>query len=186
MTNSAQVILGPAAAQTVTYGAVGVQTILKMAAVPTAAPFVITDSGDAAKLTVSTGGVVTAKSFVNASQSISLTGGITTFGLNGSGVVLLTQTSGVNTIATIAGCDSGDVGQGQKVMFVTVDWVADSLTFSDTAVGGAADTMVLNGTAGHWAPTGADSSNGSSITLLCTTISATKVWVEVGRSVNTN
>ena len=32
VTNAAQVVLGPAASQTVTYGAAGVQTILKMAA----------------------------------------------------------------------------------------------------------------------------------------------------------
>ena len=132
---------------------------------------------------------VTAKGFVNAVQSVSL-GGVSTFGADGSGVVLLTQAAGSNPIATITGCDSGAVGQGQMVTFVAVEWAAGTLTFLDTTVGTAlADTMVLNGDSITWAPSADAASRGYTITLLCTTISTTgvpvgpkKLWVEIGRS----
>ncbi|HAF94780.1 MAG TPA: hypothetical protein DCG50_01845, partial [Elusimicrobia bacterium] len=127
--------------------------------------------------------------FVYTSQSVVLAAS-TTFAADGSGVVLMTF-SGTSSIATITGCSSGVVGQGQMVTFVEAAWTVGGVSFLDTLRANAAnDTMLLNGVAGIWTPIADASSLGSSITLLCTTINTAtpplitpvKLWVEVGRS----
>ena len=135
-------------------------------------------------------GVVSGKGFINASQHVDLVGApdLTTFAVDGSGVVLLNQLIGDHPIATITGCSSGVVAQGQTVTFVMAAYTTSgTLTFLDTTVGAAvADNMLLNG-AVTWAPAASPASIGSSITLLCTTVipaaAEVKLWVEVAHSI---
>ncbi|MCX5793688.1 MAG: hypothetical protein NTY45_15940, partial [Elusimicrobia bacterium] len=137
---------------------------------------------------------ITAKGYVNASQSVVLTSE-TSFAADGSGVVLLTF-SGSATIGTITGCSSGVVGQGQAVTFVVAAWTVGGVSFTDTLTESAAnDTMLLNTTAGIWTPNaGSGLALGSTITLMCTTINKAtpaapnfvKLWVEIGRSKTTD
>jgi hypothetical protein len=125
----------------------------------------------------------------NASQSVVLTNQ-TSFAADGSGVVLLTF-SGTTNVATITGCSSGAVGQGQTVTFVEAAWTVGGVSFVDTLRANAADdTMLLNGVAGIWTPIADTTSIGSAITLMCTTINIAtpplitpvKLWIEIGRS----
>lgn len=126
---------------------------------------------------------ITAKGFANLSQSIVL-GSVTTFAANGSGVVLMTF-NGTGSVATISGCGSGAVGQGQRVTFVVSAWLTGGISFADTAPASAApDTLLLDGAAGTWTPDASAVSLGSAITLLCTTVNTHKLWVEVGRSIS--
>lgn len=112
-------------------------------------------------------------------QQVSLSGTATTFAADGSGIVLITQTSDTNNISTIAGCDSGVVAQGQQVLFVVTDYIAGSGSFVDTAAGSAvADNLIL-GTGFSMFDANRE---GSAITLLCTTINSVKAWVEVSAS----
>ena len=126
---------------------------------------------------------ITAKGFANLSQPIVL-GSVTTFAADGSGVVLMTF-NGTGSIATITGCSSGAVGQGQRVTFVVSAWTVGGISFADTAPASAApDTLLLDGAAGTWTPDASAVSLGSTITLLCTTVNTHKLWVEIGRSIS--
>ena len=133
---------------------------------------------------------ITAKGYASASQHVDLIGAadLTTFAADGSGVVLLNQLIGDHPIATISGCDSGAVGQGQTITFVMAAYTTSgTLTFLDTTVGtSGADNLLLNG-AVTWAPSANPASIGSTITLLCTTVvpvaSPVKLWVEVAHTI---
>jgi hypothetical protein len=126
---------------------------------------------------------ITAKGFANMSQSIVL-GSVATFAADGSGVVLMTF-NGTGSIATITGCASGAVAQGQPVFFVVSDWLVGGISFADTAPASAApDALLLDGAAGAWTPDASAVSLGSTITLLCTTVNSNRLWVEVGRSIS--
>ncbi len=134
---------------------------------------------------------ITAKGFSNMSQSVVLNS-VTTFAADGSGVVLMTF-NGTGSVATITGCSSGDVGQGQIVVFVVSAWSVGGISFVDTIPAAAAnDTMLLNGAAGTWTPPASAAALGAAITLLCTSVNTAtppatnmvKLWVEVGRSLS--
>jgi len=134
---------------------------------------------------------ITAKGFANMSQSVVLNS-VTTFAAEGSGMVLMTF-NGTGSIATITGCSSGKVGQGQIVTFVVSAWSVGGISFVDTIPAAAAnDTMLLNGAAGTWTPPASAASLGAAITLLCTSVNTAtppatnmvKLWVEVGRSLS--
>jgi hypothetical protein len=144
------------------------------------------NSAGVAVATVTATGRISGRSFVSGVQAVDLNGGgtpLSTFSTDGSGMVLLTQTADNNAIDTISGCDSGVVAQGQQVLFLVQGYGMDSLTFNDTGVAVAgADYLVLSS---PWAIVG-DSGRGSTITLVCTTISGVKAWVETGRSVNSD
>jgi hypothetical protein len=64
---SGVVVTAPAASQTINYGAANVQTILKMASSPAAAPFDIQDNGATSVFTVGTDGVIATPSVSNGS-----------------------------------------------------------------------------------------------------------------------
>jgi len=130
---------------------------------------------------------ITAKGYASAVQYVSLNN-VSTFAADGSGVVMMTTASGTDAISTITGCNSGDVGQGQNVTFVVAAYTGGTLTFTDTTAAGITtpDAMILSGIATSFAPAASVSSLGATITLLCTTINSTKVWAEVGRSLNGN
>ena len=130
---------------------------------------------------------ITAKGYASAVQYVSLNK-VSTFAADGSGVVMMTTASGTDAISTITGCNSGDVGQGQNVTFVVAAYTGGTLTFTDTTAAGITtpDAMILSGIATSFAPAASVSSLGATITLLCTTINSTKVWAEVGRSLNGN
>jgi hypothetical protein len=126
---------------------------------------------------------ITAKGFANMSQSIVL-GSVATFAADGSGVVLMTF-NGTGSVATITGCSSGAVAQGQTVNFVVSGWTVGGISFADTAPASAApDVLLLDGAAGAWTPDASAVSLGSTITLLCTTVNSNRLWVEVGRSIS--
>ena len=121
-------------------------------------------------------------------QSVNL-GGVTTFDADGSGIVQLWIMTAGNNIATIGGCNSGVVKQGQKITFTYYGSDGGgAVSFVDTAIGSvAADNMVLSGTSNNHLTDGAN--RGSTITLMCTTFSGgstPKAWVEISRSLNTD
>ena len=75
------------------------------------------------------------------------------------------------------------------VTFVMAEHGTGTLTFHDATIGvAAADTLVLKGDSVTWAPSADSASRGSTITLLCTTLTPTttpvKLWVEIGRSIS--
>jgi len=144
------VVLAPTASQTVNYGAAGVQTILKMNASQSASPFVVTDSGDSAKFTVSKEGNVAAAGHLAVKAPPAIITGAT-YSLAATDSSLIFNGASEAVVVTLEAASSYP-GRMLYVKNLSATYAVDSAGSNVKPIGtDTAGTAILAAGAGKWA-----------------------------------
>jgi hypothetical protein len=161
---------------------IGFATTLPQAALDVRSTFTATnaqiwrdETGMAVATMTSSGHLMAKKGMATGIQEVNLSGSMTSFAADGSGLVYLNQVSDSNTITSVTGCDSGAVAQGQQVLFVAKSYSAGIVTMPYTLSASVFPDSIVSGSSAFQFDA-ATCKSGSNVAMLCTTINATKAW----------